>query len=470
MQTCAADGMSWGPCVGEVVPKPEDCATPQDEDCDGLAPACKGNLLWARLFGKAGNERSVDLAVDAAGNVVITGYFDGSTDLGGGTMTSAGGSDLFVAKYDPSGAHIWSKRFGDVSDQVGLTVALDPSGNIVISGQFSGTLDFGNGPALASAGTSDVFVAKLDTSGATLWSKRYGDAGMQGGKGLAVDASGNLFLTGYFYGTTDFGDGSPLVSAGSEDVFVAKLDPSGATLWSKRFGGAGLQQGNDIAVDATGNVLVTGLFFGAMDLGGGPLTSAGNADVFVAKLDPGGAHVWSKRFGDPAYQEGRAIAVDGLGNVVMAGYFFGVLDVVGGSPMMSAGASDLFVTKLDPSGATLWGKRFGDGGNQQGQGVAVDASGNLLVTGYFDGTVDLGGGPLASAGGSDAFVAKLDLNGEHVWSKRFGSAGDQEGHAILADGSGNVLATGYVYGAVDFGGGTLTSAGQWDAFLAKFMP
>jgi hypothetical protein len=357
--TCSADGTVLGPCVGEVLPAAESCSTPDDEDCDG-APGCSGNHLWSKRFGDAGNQWTEGIATDANGNVLVSGAFEGTVDFGGGPLTSAGIWDAFVAKLDPAGDHLWSQRIGE---QAYAFITTDAAGNVLVVGYFQGTVDLGGGP-LTSAGDWDVFVAKLDAAGNHLWSKRFGDASLQGAESIATDAAGNVLVTGYFEGTVDLG-GGPLTSAGDSDIFVAKLDPAGNHLWSKRFGDASLQVGFG-GSDAAGNVLVTGYFEGTVDLGGGPLTSAGSYDVFVAKLDPSGNHLWSQRFGDASLQAG-----------------------------------------------------FG----------TIDASGNVLVSGHFEGTVDFGGGPLSSAGGLDAFIAKLDPAGNHLWSKRFGDESHQGGPA-----------------------------------------
>ncbi len=158
-------------------------------------------------------------------------------------------------------------------------------------------------------------------------------------------------------------------------------------------------------MDASGNVLVTGHFDGKMSLGDMPLVSAGGFDLFVAKFDPSGAHMWSKSFGDGGFQEGRSLVVDAPGSVLVTGRFNGVMNL-GSGQLVSAGGYDLFVAKLDPSGGPLWSKSFGDVSLQEGHGIAVDASGNVLTTGRFSGTMDFGLGPLTSAG-FDLFVAKL---------------------------------------------------------------
>jgi len=145
---------------------------------------------------------------------------------------------------------------------------------------------------------------------------------------------------------------------------------------------------------------------GAADFGGGLLTSAGESDAFAVKLDAAGNHVWSKRFGDSSFQEAFGIAADPAGNVVVTGRFEGTADF-GGGTMLSHGGQDAFVLKLGSSGNHLWSKRFGDGADQGAALVAIDGAGAALVSGLFWGQIDCGGGPLVSAGETDAFLVKL---------------------------------------------------------------
>src|SRR5262249_45103822 len=154
------------------------------------------------------------------------------------------------------------------------------------------------------------------------------------------------------------------------------------------------------------NVVVSGEFDGVLDLGSGPLPSAGGGDAFVAKFDTGGVHLWSKSFGGPGRDHGRSVAIDGAGAIVMAGYFQGDVDF-GGGALSSAGGKDIFVVKIDSAGSVLWAKRFGSTGDDYVRGVAVDSMNNIVVTGRFEGTVDFGTASLQSAGDRDIFLAKL---------------------------------------------------------------
>jgi hypothetical protein len=481
-KTCAADGMNWGPCEGEVTPKPENCATSEDEDCDGKAPPCSCNFLWNKRFGDDTASKTTfarGVAVDASGNIIVAGYFLGSVDFGGGTLVNQGGFDIFVAKLGPSGEHLWSRSFGGAGDQAATGVAVDPSGNVIVTGYFWNVLDLGAPNTLVSQGNNDIFVMKLDAaSGGHLWSKGFGDPTVQGGLGVAADASGNVLLTGYFGGAVSFG-GAPVVGHGGTDVFVAKLDPSGAHLWSKGFGDADGQEGTGVAVDASGNIALTGYFASTVDFGGGALMSAPSVpSAYVAKLDPSGAHLWSRTAGaiSPGSDSyGVGVAAGASGNVIAGGKFVGTMDF-GDGPLVCQGSQAVFVVDHDTSGGHPWSRAFGGASSDAStaaSGVAVDTFGNLLVAGSFSGSINFGGGPLASSSGStsDVFLAKFDGSDKHhICSQRFGMTGSNSAAGVAVDAASNVVVVGTFSEAIDFGGGPLMAGTGSDVFVAKFTP
>jgi hypothetical protein len=421
--------------------------------------------LWSQRFGSMGNDSGQWVAVDGSGNVFVTGYFNGTVDFGGGGLVSAGSEDIFLAKYDAAGVHLWSQRFGSTSYDRGNSVAVDGLGNVFVTGYFNGTVDFGGG-GLVSAGSYDIFLAKYNADGVYQWSQRFGSTGMDIGNSVAVDGLGNVFVTGYFNGTVDFGGGG-LVSAGSFDIFLAKYNAAGAHQWSQRFGNTGSDYGYSVAVDGSANIFVTGSFWGTVNFGGGNLVSAGAGDVFFAKYNSSGTHQWSRRFGSTSSDFGNCVAADGSGNVFVTGYFEGTVDF-GGGGLVSAGGWDIFLAKYDASGGHQWSQRFGSTSTDRGWSVAVDGSGGVFMPGNFSGTVDFGGGGLVSAGSYDIFLAKYNANGVHQWSQRFGNTGGDVAYSVAVNESGNVLATGVFAGAVDFGGATFVSAGGNDLFLAQY--
>lgn len=466
-RVCDELGVSLGPCEDEVVPGAEDCASAVDEDCDGSTPACAATHLWSRRFGDAMQQSGWKVAVDGAGDVIVVGEFYGEIKIGASSIVSAGLGDVFVVKFKADGSHLWSRRFGDASNQGARDVATDGAGNVFVTGLMRGSVDFGGGPIVGKGG-DDIFLVKLDPAGAHLWSRGYGSTEEDAGTSVATDPAGNVLFTGRTWGTLDFG-GGPLAGLGANDVFLAKFGPNGGHVWSKRFGDNLLQYAVGMAVDASG-VVVTGGMTGTMDFGGGPLVAGNNYDVFVARFTGAGAHVWSKSFGTPAAaQSGIGVALDPDSNVVVVGELNGTADF-GGGPLMSAGGSDVFVAKYSAAGAHLWSKRFGGNDTQIPYEVAADPFGNVLLTGILAANMDLGGGPLMSAGSSDIFTAKLDPKGGHVWSRRFGDANPEYGLGVATDAGANVVVVGPCIGVVNFGGGPLPGAGGFDVCLGKFAP
>ena len=275
---------------------------------------------------------------------------------------------------------------------------------------------------------------------------------------MTESKGGHFYLAGDFSGTLDLG-GDPLVSAGLRDIFVARFASDGSHLWSKRFGGTSNDVGFGIATLSGGEVVLTGQFGTTVDFGGGPLTSAGSSDIFLFKFAGGdGAHRWSKRFGSPISDQGFGVATDDEGNVLLTGSFQGTVNFGGGPLEAPAGTLAAFLAKFTDDGAHRWSKGFGtSAGSTEGLGIATDGDGNVLVTGVATGTVNFGGGSLDGSSQREIFVAKFASTGSHLWSKRFGNF-DASGAGIATDAAGNVVVTGYFAGTVDFGGGLLESA------------
>jgi hypothetical protein len=387
-----------------------------------------GNFLWAKSFGNTSENQGQSISLDASGNVYTTGFFQGTVDFNPGVgvsnLTATGSWDIFVQKLDTSGNFLWAKSFGSTNFDRGFSITVDDTGNAYTIGYFQGTGDFDPGAGvsnLSSVGSADVFLQKLDASGNFLWAKSFGGTDFDAGNYITVDASGNVYSTGYFRNTVDFDPGAGVSnhsSVGILDVFVQKLDPSGNFLWAKSFGGTGVDVGQSISVDASGNVYINGYFSGTVDFDPGPgvsnLTSAGSDDVFVQKMDASGNFLWAKSFGGTSGDIGNSIRIDSLGNIYTTGYFNGTVDFdpgAGVSNLTSAGGSDVFVQKLDGSGNFLWAKSFGGTSNESGKSISVDASGNVYTNGELQGTGDFDPGAgvfnLSSTGQIDVFVLKM---------------------------------------------------------------
>ncbi|MDI1427988.1 hypothetical protein [Polyangium sorediatum] len=468
-QTCNAQGSAYGPCMGEVLPQAENCMTPEDESCTGPVGDMCGATEWIRAFGDALDQDILDVATDAQGNVIVVGQFVGTIDLGGGPLSSPNGvHDILVAKYDPLGNHVWSRRFGANGTDGARSVAVDGAGNIVVTGVFQSTVDFGGGPHVSVNGTSDVFVLKLNPAGAFVWSRAYGAAGGDEGSAVAVDPAGNVIVAGHFRNTINFGVGT-LTAVGLDDLFVLKLDSAGNHVWSRSYGDANSEGMRGVATDASGAVYFTGFFEGMVSFGGFVVISAGNQDAMLAKLTAAGQLQWVRGIGGIGNQIGNGVTVDNAGNVIVTGATAGTVNY-GGGDVATAGSNDIFVAKYTGAGVYQWAKHFGDAGDQVGFAVATDAQANVVLAGRMTGSVNFGGAtPIASLGGNDAFVTKLDALGAHVWSRRAGDTLEQWGRTVAVDGSGNVLVAGRFQGTMNLGG-PVTSAGGNDAYVAKLLP
>jgi TolB-like protein len=313
------------------------------------------------------------------------------------------------------------------------------------------------GGGVMTANGLDGFLTKLDPAGNHIWTKQYTGASSQYPISLAIDSAGNVIVVGGFAGTTDFG-GGPLVAT-DLDVFVAKYDSAGNHLWSRRYGEVDVQSASKVAIDSADNIAIGGTLIGAADFGGGLMTAT-DIDLFGVKLDPNGNHLWSKRFDQAlgSQPDVTGVAIDSAGNVAFTGYFFATIDV-GGGPLASAGDADVFVVKLGSAGQHLWSKRFGTALSQHGTGVGFDGAGNLYLAGDVAGSIDFGGGALVSAGIEDGFVAKLDAAGGHLWSKRYGDSQSQGFYDIAVNNAGDIALSYLLRGTVDFGGGPLTGNG-----------
>jgi hypothetical protein len=437
---------------------------------EGRTPA--PSVLWSLALGGPANDFGDGVAFDGRGDVLLTGLFTGTADLGGPRLTSIGGSqDAFLGKYTGRhGRNVWAKGFGGPSDDIGFRVVVDRRNNDVgLAGWFQGTADFGTG-ALTSAGSWDVVVGRYSSAGQPLWTSRFGGPGVDGPWGLAIDASGGLFATGYFHETATFGDGASLTSAGLQDVWVAKYAVGGGRERASRFGGPGSDLGLAVGVDGAGNLLTGAVFSGMADFGGGPLTSAGGRDLAVAKYGPSGEHLWSFGFGGAGADQVWDAAVDAQGSWVVAGGFTGQANL-GTGPLTSAGGEDIFLAKYSKDGRPLWSRRIGGAGNDRAYAVALDRSGNAVITGYFEGQVDFGAGSHTSAGGRDVFVAMYSGGiGYPLWSSSYGGPGNDASIDVATDAADNIAVTGSFSGGIDFGRGRLAGAGQNDVFLVKLGP
>ncbi len=451
---------------------------------------------WAKQIGSTSYDSGNSVALDASGNVYTAGYFSAVADFDPGvgttSLTATGLNNGFVTKLDASGNFIWAKNVAEGSDSYAQSVVFDGSGNIYVTGVFNGTTDFDPGvgtTTISTNGNDDIFLSKLDAAGNLLWVKTIGGANNDASNSVAVDASGNPYITGFFGAIVDFDPGAGVTSytaaTGVEDIFVLKLTAAGNLSWARQMAStAGTNIGYFVKIDASGNVYTTGFFENSVDFDPGvgttTLTSFGDDDSFISKLDASGNFIWAKQIGSTGYDNSYAITFDATGNVYTTGYFANTVDLdpgVGTFTVSSMGNSDLYISKLDAAGNFIWGKTMGGTDYDISYCIAVDASGGVYTTGTFVGTVDFdpnaGTTNLIGTGAADAFVSKIDATGNFVWAVNMGGTSSSvNGYGILMNPAGDVYTTGSFDLMEDFdpsaaGTNTLSSNGYIDIFIHK---
>jgi hypothetical protein len=377
-----------------------------------------------------------DFGLGVAANRLGAIYIAGYTpDSFGGA--SAGITDAFLSKLDTSGDLTWTRQVGTVGDDRGTGVSTDGLGNAYITGFTHGSL----GPPYA--GGADAFLRKYDAAGNAVWTQQLGSPQKRYDQsfGVSADRLGNVFIAGETVG--NLGGVVPEF----QDGFVSKYDASGAIAWTRQIGSSGSSDdASGVSADGLGNVYVTGTTFG--DLEG---ESAGRSDAYLRKYNSAGAVLWTKQFGTFDDDGGNDVAVDSLGNVYVTGSTEGDL----GGPF--AGDSDAFISKFDASGTLAWSRQLGSTTSDVGYGVSVDVLGNVYIAGSTRGTLGA-----STSGVFDAFVSKFDASGVHHWTEQFGTIRSDGARDISTDGFGNIYITGYTEGSLDG-----MSSGSRDVFVLK---
>jgi hypothetical protein len=461
--------LGWsGACTGT-----SGCVVEMSEDRSvGALFGTPGEAIWARQLGSAGDDIGRGIAIDADGSVIAAGEFTGQITVGSTVLTSAGGSDIYVVKLAAgTGEVTWAKRFGGTASDAALAVTVDDAGSVLVAGRFAGTVNFGGGGLVASGSGPNAFALKLEADGTFAWARNIGGSGYDIAASIAARGT-SVVVVGVFNQSMTV-DSTSLTCAGAFDIFaVSMASGTGATTWAKRFGGNDDDEVTDVALDTDGNTILTGYYAGNVNFGGSTLSSYGDYDVFLLKLDGAGAHLMSQHFGGSAADYGYSLAADSSNNIYLAGSFKGTAAFNCASSLVaSVGTySDAFLARFTQAGACTWSKGFGGTGNYDRNAYAVttnDADG-VAVTGAFCGTISLGGSPLTSAGTcnfQDVFAATFQGDGTHVHSVRAGGTAYEFVRSLAQGPDDRVYVTGGFQGLAEFGGTAFTSAGAYDAFV-----
>ena len=427
-----------------------------------LTPASE---TWSLTHGSTGGDFIAAIAVDHAGNSYVVGSLAGTADLGCGAMSPTGSLDMYVVSYDTTGSCRWSRHFGGTSEQWATALVRDCDGNLFVTGVFSGTTDFGFG-ALASAGGYDGFVAELSPTGAPVWARAFGGAEDDAPSGVAV-AAADIVVAGHFHGTASFG-GADLVSAGGADAFLARYAATdGAHVWSMREGGAAYDAFYTVSTLDSG-LVVSGAFAGTSNFGGSDLASAGSKDGLLAGYTLSGAHSWSRRFGESGDDSAMSATTTPDGGIALSARFQGTVDFSdgAGAPLAANGSYAAAVVRYSSAGDFTWSTMIDATGLVFSPGIVVDADGNIVVTGSFEGTVTLPRvGAVAAKGTDDSFIARFDSSGKGTWATTLAGSGSSEGITLASSCANTVVVGGYFGSSIDLGGGAVSSVGGTDFWL-----
>jgi hypothetical protein len=432
-----------------------------------------------------------------------------------GPLSNTGSSDVFVVNYDPSGTPLWARRLGGTLGDVGNSVSVDSSGNVIVVGTYASsplniyaadgtTVSF----TLSQVGNGDTFVVKYNSGGTPLWARKIGGTGDDRAQSVSVDSSGNIVVAGQYDSTTlniYAADGTTvsftLTPNGGTDGFVVKYDSSGTPVWARKIAGTGtdaartfIDIAQSVTIDSSGNVIVCGNY-NSVQLNiyaangttvAFQLANTGSDDIFVVKYDSSGTFIWARRIGGTDSDLGNSVSVDSSGNIVVAGsYASSPVNIYAANgttvsfSFTNSGVGDFFIVKYDSNGTPLWARKAASTNFDSVSSVSIDSSGNVIVFGRYSAALQIyaadGTTITSSLSGAGGFVLKYDSSGTFIWARRLGAV-TVSSRSVTTDSSGNVIAGGgyassslSMYAAngstVSF---TLTNTGSNDTFVVKY--
>ena len=452
---------------------------------------------WAKSISGSGTIDTREVKFGSDGSVYACGRFTGTANFDVGesdfSITSIGSNDGFIVKYDTDGNFEWVRQFEGSSNVGFFSLALDQNDNIYATGHFFGTVDFDPGPGtfnLTSLNGADVFLLKLDNQGDFLWARHYGNSGALSNSeaiSVSVDQSGNAIIVGRYNNTINFdigGLGLLRTSSGGFDVFIAKVASGGGLMWLREFKGTQSGYAWTVSTNNQNEIFVSGFFSGTFDFDPGPgvfnLTSNGGEDMYVTKLSSNGNFLWAKNFGSSDDDQAEGLAVDDFGNVIISGFFGGILagesitvELPGGSETFeSNGQSDGIIISLDGASSDVnWVQTYGGATRDIAKYLATDPIGNVYVSGLFAGAATFSPSTVISADGQDAFLSKYDIDGNFEWVKPYVGPSNEQGFGVAVFENWDIIQTGFFMSTANFDLGnsdfTLTSAGGRDGFIVK---
>lgn len=442
---------------------------------------------WVKTFGGSGKCIAYDATTDNDGNIIVAGSFTGTVFFNNTKLVNDGIKDFFIAKYDTDGNLIWVKQSVSNKDNEAYGVVCDKSGNIFITGYFSGLVKLSDNISINSENEKNCFVIKYDKNGMFIWASRTNGVFDKYGKDLTIDKNGNILITGVFKNDISFfyedeitgidkGDNNEdketersftLNSKGASDIFIAKYSCNNELLWAKQSDGDGTAESASIKSDNKGNSYITGYFTNTCSFGEMKLISKGGKDIIVVKYDSTGNVIWANQ---PCKSEtdmqSCGMNIDKNNNIFLTGYFSGTA-IFGKTKLESKNNDDIFISKMDYNGNALWAKQAGGTGNEYGREIVSGSDGNIYITGGFNSGFDFGTSKISNAGDWDIFVLKFDSQGNALNGFSAGSKGSDKAIGLVVNDKNKIFVLGSISGSANFNGNIIKSKGDNDDFVAK---
>jgi hypothetical protein len=431
-----------------------------------LPIVAQNSIDWVATLGDFGEEYASKIVIDKQSNVYGVGSFQGAIN----SLTSKGNSDIMVFKYSPTGSLLWLTQLGSVGEDLGNDIAIDDNGNLYVTGYYRNGYLYYNTDSISNVGSSDAFVAKLDTQGQILWVKGIGMSRNELGSAISCDHLNNVYVVGTFQDSLRI-DNQLLQSYGVLNNFIIKLDDTGSLIWHNSLSTQSLDNIQDVELDGNGNVYVAGHFrdivYGAL----GQMLANGNNKALLAKFDSNGQLLWWEKYGGALTTFGFSIHLD---NDYL--YYVGMFEDTasfGVQTLVSEGEFDAFLMQCDTQGTVNWVEQIGGSDDSKPFDLASRANGNICFVGYFDGLAQAGGDSITSRNPrhdpSDIFIAEYSANGAAVSLDRIGGKMIDYATGIAISDSNDVYITGIYRDSVYFDSTLLISnLSSTDAFVFKY--
>lgn len=455
---------------------------------------------WGKSFGGLSEDTVRNMIVDSQGNCYITGYFartaifqEGENPISLSTSEDFGYSDIYVAKINALGEVLWAKSFGGPDHDYGNSITLDAQGNIFVTGIFTQTAMFnpdGEGGELTSNGFQDLFILKLDQDGNFIWVKGFGSENYEESTSVSTDASGNVYLAGYFFSSIDFdpSDNEYIMNVTSDSAngFIMKMNPEGEFEWAKQIGASGASYSKSIKVVQNGEIYVLGEFTGVTDLNPDTddefLVESTGKDIYLLHLDASGNFLnayTSAVLNESDNAEISRFAIDALGNLFIIGNYVGTVNF---DPLQNESDFTLstngffynsFVLKINPQGMPIWIKKITGSDMTLVYDIALSAQNDILVSGYFAGSAEFDAINIAhqSTNYMDSFLAKMNANGEFQTAYSFAGTGGADSHEIELGPENSIYLSSAYHETVDLDPfeGELTATAGYDGFANIYL-